>query len=175
MNQQQQQTQQDMMYGSTMVLPSERRDLLQSIEPDKIVHELFHRLQGEVFVNGEYIKDEDLAENSLTKAGAWDISTLMLSVSSQNVSISKLNDNEIRQRTLSIVKTTLANNLRRWKEYGIKSSDRLAYIKEIVFSNTFVTLKQPENEGIRNMIKNIGSGSIGTQEPEPMGVNTFRQ
>jgi hypothetical protein len=159
------------------MMPSEKADLLDKIQPTKIIDILFHRLMGETDIDGEWIKDPQLSSRALTKKGAWDIITIMIPVSSQNVSLSKLKDHEIRARALSIAKTTQEMCLRNWREYGIKGADQLRFIHEIVFSNTFITLKQPEGEGIRNMIKNIGSGEIGfqPQEEQSSGWNAFRR
>jgi hypothetical protein len=168
----------DRDYAPPIMMPSEKADLLDKIQPTKIIDIVFHRLMGETEIDGEWIKDPLLSSRALTKKGAWDIITIMIPVSSQNVSLSKLKDNEIRARALSIAKTTQEMCLRNWKEYGIKGADQLRFIHEIVFSNTFITLKQPEGEGIRNMIKNIGSGEIGFQpqeEPSSTGWNAFRR
>lgn len=167
----------DRQMAPPIVMPSEKADLLDKIKPTLIVDVIFRRLMGEVEVDGVWVKDMELSSRALTKKGAWDIATLMIPVSSQNVSLSKLKDNEIRARALSIAKTAQEMCLRNWREYGIKGSDQLRFIHEIVFSNTFITLKQPEGEGIRNMIKNISTGDIGytQQEQQPIGWNTFRQ
>jgi len=164
-------------YAPPIVMPSERADLLDKIQPTLIVEIIFHRLMGDVNIDGDWKKDRELSSRALSKKGAWDIATLMIPVSSQNVSLSKLKDHEIRARALSIAKTVQEICLRNWREYGIKGSDQLRFIHEIVFSNTFITLKQPEGEGIRNMIKNISSGEIGfqSQEEQPRGWNPFRR
>jgi len=39
-----------------------------------------------------------------------------------------------------------------WKAYGIKNGDQLHFINQIVLSNTLITLKQSENEGIRKLL-----------------------
>lgn len=160
-----------------LAMPSERADLLDKIKPNKIVEDIYHRLMGEVEINGAWTKVEDLQKRALTKEGAWDIATLMMPVSSQNVSLSKLKDNEIRLRALSIARTAQEMCLRNWKEYGIKGEDQLRFVHEIVFSNTFITLKQPEGEGIRRMLQNMGSADFSLpQEQEPMGwSNIFRR
>ena len=153
-------------YAPPIVMPTEKADLLDKIQPTLIVTAVFHRLLGEEEINGEWIKIPALQDRALTEKGAWDIATLMTPVSSQNVSLSKLKDAEIRARSLSIAKTVQFMALRNWKEYGIKGTDQLHFIHEIVFSNTFITLKQPEGEGIRKLIGSIGSGDIGYPQQE---------
>lgn len=134
------------------IMPNDKADLLDKIKPDLIVEIIRHRLMGEELVKGEWKKNPNLKEKALSFKGAWDISNLMLGVSSQNVALSKLNDREIRNRTLSIVKTAMRLCLRNWKEYGIYGVDQLYFVYEIVISNTFITLKQPEGEGMRRFI-----------------------
>ena len=131
---------------------TDKADLLEKIRPDKIVEIIRNRLLGKEFIEGVWVKQEFLQDRALTEKGAWDIANLMLGVSSQNVSISKLSNDEIRERALSIAKTAQYMCLKNWKEYGIKGADQLYFIHELVFSNTFITLKQPEGEGIRKML-----------------------
>lgn len=165
--------QDDMQYQpqtqAPLALPSERADLLDKIQPNKIVEVVYHRLLGEIEIDGVWQKVDELQERALTKRGAWDIATLMTPVSSQNVSLSKLNDAEIRARTLSIARTAQIMCIRNWKEYGIKGTDQLHFVHEIVFSNTFVTLKQPEGEGIRVLLKNISSADFSPPSEEKGG------
>jgi len=164
-------------YGSPPIqMPSEKADLLDKIKPNAIVEAIYHRLMGEIEINGQWVRVEELQSRSLSRKGAWDIATLMMPVSSQNVSLSKLKDNEIRIRALSISKTAQEMCLRNWKEYGIKGADQLRFVHEIVFSNTFITLKQPEGEGIRNLLKNTMTADMTPQQEEQVGwSNIFRR
>jgi hypothetical protein len=165
-------------YGNAppIALPSEKADLLDKIQPNLIVTDIFHRLLGEVEINGQWIKDAELQSRALTKKGAWDIATLMMPVSSQNVSLSKLKDNEIRLRALSIAKTAQFMCLRNFREYGIKGTEQLHFVHEIVFSNTFITLKQPEGEGIRRLLAGIASADLSQPQPEQEGwANLIRK
>ncbi len=146
---------QDYPYGNVppAIMPrNDKADLLEKIKPDLIVEVIRHKLMGEDLIDGVWKKIPILQERALTQKGAWDIANLMLGVSSQNVSLSKLDDKEIRSRALNICKTAQYMCLKNWKEYGIKGSDQLFFIHQIIFSNTFITLKQPEGEGIRKLI-----------------------
>lgn len=145
---------------------SDKADLLDKIKPDLIVEVIRHKLMGEELINGKWISIEALQDRAITKVGAWDIANLMLGVSSQNVALSKLNDNEIRERTLEIVKTAQHMMLKNWKEYGIKGTDQLEFVHQIIMSNTFITLKQPENGGIRDLIKGTTQESIVHQNSQ---------
>jgi len=154
-NQQQQMIDDDLgqqQYPPLIQYPQSKADLLDKIKPDLIVEVVRHRLMGEDFVNGEWVIQKQLQDHALTPTGAWDIANLMLSVSSQNVSLSKLNDSEIKERTGNIVRTAQAMCMKNWKKYGIKGIDQLDFVHQIVMSNTFITLKQPEGAGIRKMI-----------------------
>ena len=162
-----------------MVLPSEKADLLDKIQPTLIVDVIFHNLMGENEINGKWIKDEELQPRALTKLGAWDIRTLMTPVSSQNVSLSKLKDSEIRSRALNICACAQRMCLKNWREYGIKGTDHFDFVHQIVFSNSFITLKQPEGEGIRKMLRDTMTAEISDpyqgQEPKGGIMNLFRR
>lgn len=151
-----------------------KADLLDKINPEKIVDSIAHRLMGEVFINGKWTKIDTLKKRALTKLGSWDIANLLLGVSSQNVSISKLNDKEIRERTLNVVKTAQYMCLKNWREYGILGQDQLYFVHQIVMSITFITLKQPEGEGIRKMLMGtIQESRVQSQTDMPMKKGGF--
>lgn len=160
-----------------IAMPSEKADLLDKIQPDLIIEVVKHKLLGEVEVNGRWVKMSYLQDRALTDKGVHDIITLMTPVSSQNVSLSKLKDNEIRARALAIARCAQEMCLRNWKEYGIKGTDQLRFVHEIVFSNSFITMKQPEGEGIRKLIANTTSAEIMPQQEEQGGGlgNWFRK
>lgn len=145
---------------------NEKADLLDKIKPDIIVETIRNKLMGKEYINGEWRTNDKLKHRALTDVGAWDIANLMLGVSSQNVALSKLNDREIRSRTLEIVKTAQLMMLKNWKEYGIKGIDQLAFVHQIIISNTFITLKQPEGEGIRKLLKGTTSENRIINEQE---------
>jgi len=131
---------------------SDKADLLERINPEAIVETIRHRLMGEEFIDGKWVANPAFKERALTEKGAWEIANLMLPVSSQNVSISKLTNDEIRERTFNIAREAMLMCVKNWKEYGIIGSDQLGLIHQIVFSNTFITLKRPEGRGIRKML-----------------------
>ncbi len=155
---------------------SDKADLLDKIKPDLIVEVIRNKLMGKTEKNGVWTTVEALKGRALTEVGAWDLANLMLSASSQNVSLSKLKNEEIRIRALSIAKTAQLMCLKNWKEYGIKGIDQLAFVHEIVFTNTFITLKQPEDGGIRSLIKDTTSESrnVNIQEQPRRGLFRLR-
>ena len=146
---------------------SDKADLLEKIKPDLIVEIIRHKLLGEEFMDGKWIKVPAFQDRALSEKGAWEIANLMLPVSSQNVSISKLNNDEIRERTFNIAREAQLMCVKNWKEYGIIGSDQLGLIHQIVFSNTFITLKQPEGEGIRKMLMGTIQEQSLHQQSEP--------
>ena len=131
---------------------SDKADLLERIKPDAIVETIRQRLLGKELIDGKWEIVEAFKERALSEKGAWELTNLMLPVSSQNVSISKLTNDEIRERTFNIAREAMLMCIKNWKEYGITGADQLGLVHQIVFSNTFITLKQPEGEGIRKML-----------------------
>lgn len=142
--------------GSTQ--RSDKADLLEKIRPDAIVEIIRHKLLGESFdlSTKKWILNPALKDFALTEVGAEQIANLMLSVSSQNISLSNLKDQEIKNRVLSIAKTAQYLCVENWIEYGLKRKSQLYFVNEIVFSNSLAVLKQPEGEGIRKLL----SGTI---------------
>jgi len=134
---------------------SDKADILDKIRPDAIIEIIRHKLMGEEYNHEtkKWIFNPAFKDFSLTKVGAEQIANLMLSVSSQNVSLSNLKDREIKERVLSISKTAQYMALENWIEYGIKRKSQFYFIHEIIFSNSLVVLKQPEGEGIRRLIQ----------------------
>jgi hypothetical protein len=150
---------------------SDKADLLDKIKPDLIVEVIRHRLMGEELYNGRWIINPALKKRALTREGAWEIANLMLGASSQNVSLSKLKDTEIRARAMNIARTAVLMCLANWREFGLKGSDQLWYIHQIIFTNTFITLKQPQDGGIRDLLKGTTSEnrSVVTSEEKRGG------
>lgn len=144
-------------YYQPMIMPSEKADLYDKIRPEDVVETIRYLLMGyEYDKNSQrwYFKSE-YKNIALTKLGAWQLSTLMLPVSNKNVSISKLTDDEIRKRVKQLVRTAMKMCLRNWYEYGIRSPEQFYFVKEIILSIAFITLKQPENAGVRTFIQGV--------------------
>jgi len=159
LNQDQQQQQSYIPSGNFQ--GNNKADLLEKIKPDLVVEVMRNKLLGMRFNQTTKIweKVTALQEFALTELGAEQIANLMLSVSTQNTSISLLKDREIKERVMSLCKTAQYMLLENWKEYGIKRPSQLNFVHEIIFSNSLVILKQPENEGIRKLL----SGTINEQ------------
>jgi len=145
----------------------DKADLLEKIKPDLIVDVIRHKLLGEELIEGKWEKIPAFQDRALSEKGAWEIANLMLPVSSQNVSISKLSNDEIRERTFAIAREAQLLCIKNWAEYGITGADQLGLVHQIVFSNTFITLKQPEGEGIRKMLMGTIQEQNLNQQAEP--------
>lgn len=132
---------------------NDRADLIDKIKPENLVEIVRHRLLGEEFLNGKWIPVEALKKRKLTEVGAWEISNLMLGVSSINISISKLKDAEIKKRLLNISKTAQLMLVANWIDYGIHNTAQQYYVHEIIFSNTLGVLKQADEASIQELLK----------------------
>lgn len=156
---------------------SDRADLFDKIKPDDIVEVLRHRLMGEELLNGQWVKIKGLQYKAVSYACASDVTTLMLAVSSRNVSLSRLKDHEIATRTRFIICALMEMILTNWELYGIKTTDQISFIHQIVMSNTFITLKQSENAGLRAFLQGTTSESrvVNNQEKETGGWFSFRK
>jgi len=158
-----------------VVMPNERADLLDKLQPAKIVEDIRRKLLGQEFVNGKWITHKYMEMRAISQVGAWEISLLMLPASSQNVAMTKLDSTQIKNRLINIARTAQKMCLRNWKEYNIRGVDQLWFVHEIVFTNTLASLNQPEGEGIRKLLGIMGSADFTPQEPEPVGMSVFRK
>ena len=169
-NGQQVQDAHDPSFMANTPMMDNKADILDKIRPEHIVDMIRHKLMGEELIDGTWTKIPALEHRSLSEAGAWEIANLMVSVSSQNVAISSLKNEEIKPRLKAIVTAAMYKMLRNWKEYGIQGTDQFYYVKEIIYSNTLVSLKQPEHGGIRKMIMGVRTENVtsnASQEKKP--------
>lgn len=101
--------------GIPIVIPSEKADLFDKIKPEEHVESMRHKLLGESKINGKWVRNSFMAKRRLSEVGAWEISSLMLAASSQNVDISKLNSSQIKNRLLNLASTAQKMCLRNWR------------------------------------------------------------
>ena len=150
-----------------------KADLLDKIRPEDTIEEIKQRLLGKEFdaEQGRWVVNPGLQELALTPVGASAITNLIFPASTRTVSVSNLKDEEIKKRLLHFVKTAMKMCLDNWREYGIKSESQLYFIKEIIYTNTLVALKQPENEGIRRLLNSTiqENRSVATYGEEKKG------
>ena len=144
-------------YGGGLAVPQmtqqSKADLMDKIKPELMVEIIRQHLLGKELINGAWIVVPALKDRRLTEVGAWEIANLMLGVSSVNISISKLNDKEIKNRAYAIAKTTQYLLIANWKDYGITNTGQFYFVHEIVFSNTLAVLKQADAASIQELIK----------------------
>src|SRR3990167_3716853 len=120
--------------GSSVPIPqkSDKADLIEKIKPEHAVEIIRHLLLGEQLINQSWVLVPALINRKLSEIGAWEISNLMLGVSSVNISISKLNDHEIKSRAFNIAKTCQIMMLTNWRKYEIKNVSQFYYVHQIV-------------------------------------------
>jgi hypothetical protein len=160
--------------SSGMMNFDSKADLLDKIRPEEIIEQIKQRLMGKEWDSNKerWVENIGLKNISLTEIGASAITNLIFPASTRNVSISNLKDEEIKKRLLSLIKTAMKMCLDNWEEYGINSVSQLYFVKEIVFTNTLVALKQPENEGIRRLLNSVISENrnVSTYGEEKKGI-----
>ena len=158
-----------------MIIPNERADLLDKLQPSLVVEEIRRRLLGQEKIKGQWVTHPYMKMRAISEVGAWEISLLMLPASSQNVSMTKLNKDQIKNRLINLARTAQKMCLRNWKEYNIRGIDQLWFVHEIVFTNTLASLNQPEGEGMRKLLGVMGSADFTPAEQEPTGLQVFRK
>ena len=112
--------------------------------------------------------------NAISEIGAWDLSNLILSISNQNTSLSKLDDKTIRKRAYAITETAVRMMISNWVSYKITNRAQLAYIADIVYGLSLITLKMADAEGIRKMITGMYSESRNISEFDSPKKKMFR-
>lgn len=140
---------------------SDRGDLIEKIKPETMVEIIRQRLLGKEFINGSWVDVPALKERRLSEVGAWELANLMLGVSSINISISNLNDREIKERAYRIAKSAQRMLITNWKVYGVKNTSQFYYVHEILFSNTLAVLKQAGQGSIQELLKGTVRGTVG--------------
>lgn len=156
----------------------DKASIIERINPDEIVELIRMRLMGKMKnpTTGSWESIKALEGNAISELGAWEITNLILSVSNTNTSLSKLKDVEIKKRAFSIMVTSIKMTIANFSEYHITNTAQLRYIADVVFSITFITLKQADNEGIRKMITGMYSeNKTIMQNSDGKGRSLFRR
>lgn len=153
-------------YYQPMIMPSEKADLYDKIRPEDVVETVKYLLMGYQFspIKQLWELNPVMKDIALSEVGATQIATLLFPVSNKSVSISKLTDDEIRMRTKFLVRTAMKNCLEQWEVYGIKTPATIFFVKEVVVSIAFITLKQPEGAGVRTFIQGVTQENRIVQE-----------
>jgi len=143
--------------GQSQALPQaqrqDRAELLDKIDPSKPVEIIRNRLLGREIKGGVWYDNPALKDNRLSEVGAWEISNLMLGVSTITTSVSSLKDIEIKTRAHAIAKTAQIMLVANWKTYGLRKTSQQHFVHEIIFSNTLMVLKQADKASIQELLK----------------------
>jgi hypothetical protein len=140
-------------YGVPQQIPQGKAELLDKIKPEAAVESIRERLLGKEYIGGEWKPVLALKNRKLSEIGAWEISNLMLGISSINITVSKLNQNAIRERLKRIAKTAMKMMVTNWIEYDVKNISQFDYVYQIVFSNTLAVLNQADDASIQDLLK----------------------
>jgi len=159
--QQEQQYQSHAIPQGGMSYTESKADLLDKIRPEETVEEIKQRLMGREWdsIKGKWIVNPALRDMALTEIGASAIATLIFPTCSRTSSLSNLNEKIIWNRWLAIVRTLEKTILDNWQSWGINSVAQIFWASEIVKSAVLISLKQPENEGIRRLLNSVISES----------------
>jgi len=164
-----------------MGYPDSKADLLDKIRPEEIIEQVKQRFMGKEWDTHKevWVQNPALKDMALTEVGASAITNLMFPASTRNVSVSNLNDEEIKKRLMSMIRTAMKMCLDNWEDYGIKTTSMFYFIREGIHTNTLVALKQSENEGIRRLLNSVISEnrSVSTYGEERKGgiLGLFRK
>jgi len=157
--------------GNSVPAPqrNDRADLIDKIKPDVIVETIRQRLLGKEWDGSTWKQVPALKEFALTERGAWEISNLMLGVSSINTSVSKLKEEVIKERLKRIAKDAQFLLIAHWREYGIKNTSQFYYVHNLVFTNALTVLFQAGDGSIQELLKGTvqENRNINTEKKEP--------
>jgi hypothetical protein len=138
--------------GNNVPVPqkSDKADLIDKINPDRMVIEIRHRLLGEEF-NGR------------------EISSLMMGTSSINTTISKYKEETIKARLRRIAKDAQYMLISNWREYGVRNTAQFYFVHSIVFSNALAVLSQAGEGSIQELVKGTvyENRNVNTEKKEP--------
>jgi hypothetical protein len=148
----------------------EKADLMEKIKPEHTIEAIRYKLMG-YEQNPEskvWTKVPYLQAFAISERGAWELTNLIFSVSNQNISISNLNEEQIKASALDIMNASIVMMLDYWYEYRINSTSQIRYLSTIIFRTAYITLHQPLNKGIQQLI-------MGTQTETRSVIDTPMQ
>jgi hypothetical protein len=157
--------------GGSVPVPqkSDRADMIDKIKPEALVETIRHRLLGEELIDSTWVPVQALKKFALTPRGAWDISNLMLGVSSINTTVSKIKEEVIKQRLRRIARDCQLMLVAHWREYGIKNTAQMHFVHNIVFTNAMMVLFQAGDGSIQELLKGTvtENRNINSERKEP--------
>ena len=176
MMEQQQTQQQEFMYppASGYMHQDNKADLLDKIRPEETTEEIKQRLMGKEWnpIKEQWVLNPALKDMALTEVGASSIATLIFPTCSRTSSLSNLDEKIIWNRWLEVIRTLEKNILDNWSEWNIQTIAQIYWVSSIVKSAVLISLKQPENEGIRRLINSTiqENRSVNTYGEEKRGI-----
>lgn len=156
--------------GVQMPFRSDKADMLDKITPEKVIEAMRHKLMGEdLDPNGQWIKVQALQKYALTDRGAWEISNLLLGVSTRSMSISKIKEKVIIGRLKRIAKDAQLMMISNWKEYGVKDVAQFYFVHSLVMGNAIAVLYQAGDGSIQELLKGttFEQRNLSTTKAEP--------
>lgn len=142
---------------------SDKADLIEKIKPEYAAESLRHALLGELLINGRWVKEPSLKSKALSNVGASEISQLMLSGSTVNISISRLTEQEVKKRWFSLIGDLAYMMCANWEEYEIRSVSTMRKVRAMCGTNWLGVLKQAEKGSIQELLKGTVQEQIMTQ------------
>jgi hypothetical protein len=169
---QQQQEDTSQQYQPYMRVES-RADVMKEVRPEDTVEVLFHKLLGERYIGNKWEKVPHMQHLALTEAGAWDMASLLLGISNKNTTYSNLSETEIKWRILRIADAAQEMMISNWVDYGIKTTNQLRFVNEIIISVALSTLKQAQDAGMRNSVMRTQTEIHSTMQQQAMPSQNF--
>jgi len=152
-----QEQEQQQQYPQQFMQNPDKANLLHEMDPTAIVERINHELLGErLNSDGTWTKNKFITNIPINEVGVHDIATLILSICSQNMILSNLDENDIKLLAHENVETAMVMFRNNWYRYGFKRSagkGELYLLKQIIYNLTYSTLKQAQAEGIRKLLK----------------------
>jgi hypothetical protein len=146
-----------------------KADLFEKINPNSVVVDIAQRLMGKEFIEGAWVMNPVLKEIAISERGAWRLAVRLSSISNKNTSLTNLDDDSIRKIVVRNIANALAEIVNNYKDYEIRGRDQIYFLGDIIQNIIFIMLKQPENEGIRDLLKGTTQESRIIQDQQKKG------
>jgi len=135
------------------IMKDSKADLFEKINPNSVVVDIAQRLMGNEYTDGAWVPNPLLKDIAISERGAWRLAVRLSSISNKNTSITNLDDDSIRKIVVRNIANALTEIVNNWQDYGIRGRDQIYFLGDIIQNILFIMLKQPENEGIRDLLK----------------------
>jgi hypothetical protein len=136
--------------------------LVEQTNPNKIVNDILLRLRGvEKRPDGTIVR---VSRPKVNNVGLENISFILKSQINQNIILSHLEEQEVRNLILSLSDDLVDALALNWREWGIKNKTDLDDINNCILVNIYMALKRALMQGEKNWlgkisIENISAGN----------------